>query len=89
MGQPQICAAHIRSVASAENARLEIFLYSYNSFMFEIEYLHNFSLVNSSNGARRRTLLGPEEAKQRHATEIYPHYNNVFPVHYCSLSRDV
>ena len=53
--------------------------------MFEIEFLHNFSLVNSSNGARRRTLLGPDEAKQRHATEIHPHYNDVFPVHYCSV----
>ena len=34
--------------------------------MFDVKYLYKFSLVNCSNEARRRTLLGPDEAEQRH-----------------------
>ena len=34
--------------------------------MLDVEYLYKFLQVNCSNGAGRRTLLGPDEIKQRH-----------------------
>ena len=34
--------------------------------MFDVEYVYKVLQVNRSNGARRRSLLGPSEAKQRH-----------------------
>ena len=70
-------------------ARLELYLYGIISFIFDVEYLYNFSPVNSSNGARRRHSNRFLEQYKDIGNDIHSHYNQVFQQLNCFLSEDI